>query len=346
MRIEAIVPRPVRRLFRRPVYLARGLREYLYDFRLFSAASSAVNTEWTAATLGAVIVKEYHRLEKGLALPEPRRGFGSSTVHELFRLVQQHEALFGEAPATREARSALYHYRISPHCLPDLGAEIDAFLSTTSIDDLPPAGAMTVSRDEIHRAAQIDFADFARHRFSARVFTGDPVPPAAIEQAVAVAMKSPRVCNRGTTRCYAAFSPEVRARALALQNGNAGFGHLAGAVLVITSSRAGFTDWGERNQCWIDGGLFAMSLCYALHAAGFGTCMLNWSTLAARDKSLHDALDIPADEAVITLMAVGVLPPSLKVAISPREPVEQVFRNLDERLLSAAPSRVPTGRRR
>ena len=324
--------RPYKVRLRSYVYCFRGLREYLYDFNKFVEASSTVSKEWTVQRLSAVIVKEYHRIEKGLALPAPRPCFGQSTVRTLFELVPLCEAMFGSIPATLEARSVLHDYRKSPWCEADTGVEIDGFLAGTSLESLPPAGAMLVKRSEIWAASNIDFPQFAANRYSVRDFTGEPVPVEAIRAAVAAAMKSPRVCNRGTTHCYAAFDPEVRALALMLQNGNAGFGHMAGAVLVITASRQGFTDFGERNQCWIDGGLFAMSLNYALHAAGYGTCMLNWSSLSHLDQKLHSLLEIPEDEAVITLMAVGVMKVEFRVAISPREPIEQVFHILDDRL--------------
>ncbi|WP_416906902.1 MAG: nitroreductase family protein [Polymorphobacter sp.] len=305
------------------------MREYVYDFHQFTASSSAVETELNEAQLRAVIVKEYHRLEKGLALPSPRVGFGRFVVNALFNLVPRYETRFGAAAVTEEARAALHQYRASPWCASDLAGRIDAFLQATPAETLPAAGAMSVRRDAIRKSSMVDFAAFAESRYSVRDFTGEQVPPAAIREAVSIAMKSPRVCNRGTTRCHAAFDPAVRARALALQNGNAGFGDLAGAVLVITSSRHGFTDFGERNQCWVDGGLFAMSLNYALHAAGYGTCMLNWSALSSRDRALRHALGISEDEAIITMMAVGVMKEAFQVAISPRERVEHVFHILD-----------------
>ena len=141
-------------------------------------------------------------------------------------------------------------------------------------------------------------------------------------------MGSPRVCNRGATRVYAIYDAQHRERALAHQNGNAGFGHTAGAVLIITTNMSAYTDFGERNQAWIDGGLFAMTLTYALHAQALGTCFLNWSALPGQDKAMRRELGIPAEEAVITFMAVGKLPQVFTVAASPREPLPYAYREL------------------
>jgi hypothetical protein len=47
---------------------------------------------------------------------------------------------------------------------------------------------------------------------------------------------------------------------LSYQNGNSGFGHTVPALFVITSDMRIFEKSGERNQGWVDGGLFAMAL--------------------------------------------------------------------------------------
>ena len=120
---------------------------------------------------------------------------------------------------------------------------------------------------------------------------------------------------------YAIYDPQLRQRALSHQNGNRGFGDAVGAVLIVATNLAAYTDFGERNQAWIDGGLFAMTLAYALHAQALGTCFLNWSVTPGTDKAMRKDMGIPDEEAVITLMAVGQLREAFCVAASPREPM-------------------------
>ena len=88
---------------------------------------------------------------------------------------------------------------------------------------------------------------------------------------------------------------------------------------------------GERNQCWIDGGMFAMSLVLGLHAQGLGTCFLNWSKSAPEDKAMRALLQLPPQEAIITLIAVGNLPRSLSVAKSVRPPLATARCDIHER---------------
>ena len=96
-------------------------------------------------------------------------------------------------------------------------------------------------------------------------------------------------------------------------------------LLLVTTDLTQFVTVGERNQCWIDGGMFAASLVYALHSLGLGTCCLNCSNDMAADRSLRIAAGIPDSEAVITMIGVGHLPDRLAVAQSPRRQVQDVL---------------------
>ena len=68
-----------------------------------------------------------------------------------------------------------------------------------------------------------------------------------------------------------AYDDERQQQVIAVQ-GNAGFGDRVPLVLVITSDLQTFFAPEERNQAWIDGGMFAMSLVHALHSLGLASC--------------------------------------------------------------------------
>ena len=189
-------------------------------------------------------------------------------------------------------------------------------------------GTVLVERARIHAAARLDLADFFARRHSIRQFSAEPVAAVLVAQAVAMAQKTPSVCNRESGMVHAAFEPGIKERLLALQNGNRGFGDQAGCVLVVTSRLDTFLSVGERYQGWIDGGMFAMSLVYALHSLGLGSCCLNWSVEPEADIALRRVGGIPDDQLVIMLLAVGHLPERLRVAQSPRRPLDDVLKIL------------------
>jgi nitroreductase len=164
-----------------------------------------------------------------------------------------------------------------------------------------------------------------------RQFDARPVQDAMIEAAASAARYAPSVCNRAAPQVWSVNDADLARRLLAHQNGNRGFGHEAGRILVVTARQAAFHTVGERYQGWIDGGLFAMALIHALHAQGLGTCCLNWSVEPETDRAFKQEAGLPVDDLVIMLLAVGHLPERFAVAMSTRRPLDDVLRHLPPR---------------
>jgi nitroreductase len=81
----------------------------------------------------------------------------------------------------------------------------------------------------------------------------------------------------------------------------------------------------ERNQLWIDGGLFSMALLYALQSLGLASCCLNLCIPWTVEKKLAKIYRLPASERPIMMIAVGYLPDSVLVAHSQRKPLNTVL---------------------
>ncbi|MRW93035.1 nitroreductase [Duganella sp. FT80W] len=186
-------------------------------------------------------------------------------------------------------------------------------------------GTLPTSRAEIEQARHGGFKSFFESRHSIRQFSGGVVAPDDLRRAVETAQKTPSVCNRQSWQVHAFSQPEQMARLLQIQSGSRGFGEQASAVLVVTSDLRSFLGVAERYQAWIDGGMFAMSLCLALHDLGYGSCCLNWSKEPDADKALRAAAGIEPYQQIIMLLAVGTLPEQFSVARSYRPPVDQVL---------------------
>lgn len=308
-------------------------RAFAHDRRLFARESGTFDVRRRRASLEAALIKAYHRVEKGLALAQPRPGFGRDAIDTLLDdgayFVRHH----GKTLTITRLLNVLDEYRVfnERHGV-DLGWLMPRLQTLRALASGAPAsdegGTRSVTREQIHAAARIDFASFVEHRFSIRQFSEEPVSDAQIEQAVQLAKRCPSVCNRESGHVFVASDRDTMARVLALQNGNRGFGEQAARVLVITSRLDTFLTVGERYQCWIDGGLFAMTLVYALHAQGLGTCCLNWSVEPDADRALKRVAGIPDGHAVIMMLAVGHLPETLRVAQSPRRPLSDVMQSL------------------
>lgn len=302
--------------------LYRLLANCLYDAWRYLRHSGTLR-QGDREVHSARIMREAHRLEKGLALPRPEPGYGGAVVKRLVALLAIYRSRFGPSRVTDLASAALNEH--AEFNGSDLLRDQTQRATLGDVHSNKLGGTQTVLRAEVHTHAKRDLAPFFAHRHSVRIFDNAPVDSDTIRAAVTMALKTPSVCNRQSWRVHVLTSEATKTRALLFQNGNRGFGHLAPLVLIVTSDLRSFLEPFERHQCWIDGGLFAMSLNYALHSLGLGACMLNWSVDASVDLALRQVINIPPHEAIITFMAVGHLPETFKVARSCRRDIEDVL---------------------
>lgn len=300
-------------------------------------------------TLSASLLFQYHKLEKGLVMPGPRRLFGIepaiSVVQHLRRWREAghpvSDPIYLGAIETLTAYTAhLRRHGLDPHNLivPQVAALLGQFTETA-----PGLSTPVPLQRDASGAGMAAFSALAQQRRSVREFLPDPVPQAVIESAVALAQLSPSACNRQPCRVYTLTEPELKKAALLQQNGNRGFGHLAPHVLIITANEGGFFDASERHQPYIDGGLFAMSLCFGFVAQGVATCCLNWCVPPRNDRTVHRLVGIPASERIVMFMAIGYPPPDCKVPRSPRRALATVLPAVcDQSAHTGAPSKPTT----
>ena len=122
------------------------------------------------------------------------------------------------------------------------------------------------------------------------------------------------------------FRGEDALRALGHQNGNAGFGPDVPVVALVTTDLRLFAHTSERNQAWIEGGLFAMTLVWALHSLGVDSCMLNLSRRSTELDDMRNDLNVDEAEVPIMMIAVGYGRPGHRRARSPRRASTEVRR--------------------
>lgn len=253
------------------------------------------------------ITKDYHRIEKGLALDAPKPQFGTDVMHRIVGLLPAAEKSAPTAEFVRHAKTA-----------------VQALESWNKAQEIDEAVSPLVT--ERHKADLVQLRKLYSSRRSVRVF--DPVrtiPDQTFEHAVELALSTPSVCNRQPWAAHV-YGGEDAQSILALQNGNRGFAESVPHVAVLTVDRRLFAGHHERNQRWIDGGLFAMNFVMALHGLGVDTCMLNWSMSNAESDTLRNTAAIAGSEDVIVLVAMGFAPDKYRVARSPRRKVGDVLR--------------------
>ena len=107
---------------------------------------------------------------------------------------------------------------------------------------------------------------------------------------------------------------------LSLQDGNVGNSVIPTLLLVSVDIRS-FTGANERNQMWIDGGIFLQQLLLAIHAKGWGSCPMNFSATNNQAAKLRSLAGLADYEEVIAFVSVGETDKSIAPAASIRKPV-------------------------
>lgn len=304
--IKRYLPRPALELALWAYSLIIRLYDQAADFHRY--AKFAMRSEHAALgltdhQLEAQITRDYHRIEKGLALHHPKRPFGADLLHRLDSLLPVAAARAPEAAfvkAAESAREALLAW--------NSGGQVNDAVSPPANDWQP----------------NMDIAEFFYSRHSVRDFSETPVDDGVLRKAVELARLSPSVCNRQPWLVRLYRDKEAR-EILRYQNGNQGFRDSVPAVALVTVELGHFVGSHERNQAWIEGGIFSTSLMWALHGLGLSTCMLNLSLKTRETNRLRAAANIPASEVPIMMLAIGYPRRGHRVARSPRRDVAQVI---------------------
>jgi nitroreductase len=125
-----------------------------------------------------------------------------------------------------------------------------------------------------------------------------------ISRAVEIAMQSPSVCNRQAARVHQFEDPAVIKAVLDLQGGFSGY-EMPPRLLLVSADLDAFLFATERNQAFVDGGLFMMSLLLGLTEVGLGSCSLNTAMGTKKEAGIRALIDIPDHEVFISFIAVG-----------------------------------------
>jgi nitroreductase len=310
------------------------MRYFLYDIKHTYRAMHWAVGHAGRDTLSAELLFQYHRLEKGLVMPGPKRIHGLEPLATTMALVQRWEEachdvsgpiFIGALATLRAYRARLNSYKLDPEGR--IQPRLDAFLTKRAHvhpEPITPRALPEVAGEESARW----FKSLAEARRSVREFRPEAVPEGILADSVCIAQLSPSACNRQPCRVYVVSDPDRKRELLAYQNGNRGFGYLAPHVAIIAVEEKCFFDASERHEPYIDGGLFAMSLILALRAHDVSTCCLNWCVPPHHDEAVHRLFDLPWSQRIVMLVAIGYASENCMVPLSPRRSTESIMRSL------------------
>src|SRR5690606_27317471 len=148
------------------------------------------------SSAGALITKRYHMIEKGMALPQPRPGFGEVNVRELCSLTTKSlrsGIALNEVSCAADALEAYKEFNLSTSIQPQAWV-------TSAINDVRMAGISRKSAAvrELEKLSMdgANRLELLMSRVSVRDFSEGSVPSIVLKNAVRAAQQAPSVCNR------------------------------------------------------------------------------------------------------------------------------------------------------
>jgi nitroreductase len=302
------------------------LSQYIYDFSVYRRFNGA-KINLNSSQIEGKIIAHYHVLEKGISHPTPKKCFSLLVVANLIKLINEYDELCpNRSHQVDVSVSVLKKYCSLPTNEGCISNDLKATIEALQAPDNSTPGTYQFTKLEFFKDAESSFRELALSRYSVRDFTEEDVSTDLLKEIVRIAQKTPSVCNRQTSKVHILTSKEDISNHLALQSGNRGFGHKINKLLIVTSDLYLFEGARERNQAFVDGGMFAMSLLYALHNLKVGAVTLNWAYDKKQDSALHALGVIPRNEKIILFIGVGYPPDTFKVAVSDRRELEEVVK--------------------
>lgn len=283
------------------------LRVYYNDYKYYVSNSLTLfgGGDLNEKIKGLILLHA-HSLEKGMSFQTKKANWGALKASQLCNYIN---ALTHEDTICEECVLAI---NVLNKYVKDEYASKDSALTNKikdilerykSVIDDSEYGLKEVSEPPVFDKEVIQ--QFMSSRSSVRYFSAEPVTKAEIDGAMEIAYLTPTACNRQTSRVYAFRNKGTIQNIIDNQLGDQGWCNNADVLFVITGIQSCFGGSYERQQVYIDGGLFAMNFTWGLHLQHIASCF----KMFVRDPKLQDKVKkichIPENEVPIVLILAG-----------------------------------------
>jgi nitroreductase len=263
-----------------------------------------------------------HALEKGMSIGNGRKGFGIPKALSLIKDIDLYFRLGGGNDNAAEWCGILTSYiRYNQEQKADVSIveqRLHSLLEKYNIQpDTQGNGILWFDHEEIRKKERTAFAEFSQSRYSIRDFGTAPVSKVKLEDAFKLCERTPSACNRQSVRLHVFTDRDKIDHLCRMQQGCKGFYEDFQGVIMVCSDMTCYS-FHEANQYYVDGGLYAMNLMYALHANDIASIPLTMGHKARYLSAIKKRMGIPANEQPILLIGYGSYKDKWKVAASKR----------------------------
>lgn len=318
-------------MIKKVVKVFQFLVEYAHDLFRFFRFSHHSPFGPLKLRLFYQIVITAHTLEKGLSLKSPRPLFGKEKIASLLALIDKYPSGVNLFPI-QMAVGAMLQYVAFNRSLGLGDAYVDMVESrANNIKGKFKCEARGGTKSivgiyEKIADSQFTYSQFLESRFSCRAFDSRLLSSEEVDRLLKIARNAPSQCNRQSVRVHFYQKPEKVQELLTYQGGSKGFAEAISNLFVVTFQITGWGGPGQRNQGYVDAGLFSMSLMLGCHALGLASCPLNLAVSNRTEALIRRCGNIPQYESLVMMVAVGTVDGRLeRAAMSPRLEVDQIL---------------------
>ena len=277
------------------------------------------------------IILDSHSLEKGLLHKEFRYKYGQKRVKDLISNLNTDYIDNNNNSQLLAAYQVLCdYYDIHKKNNEDISLyfnELDytKFKKILIKEGFNKHSIIDYSNNELFEKSNSNFYAFSMSRKSVRHYTGEAISLDVIDKVIELTKYAPSVCNRQPNSIYYLDDKNKIDKLLDLQEGFSGFTDNVSQILVVVSDVSYFSTIGERNQMYVDGGIFLMNLLYSLHYYKIGACTANWSKEYNVDRAGNKLLNLSGQKKIIAIVPIGVVNDKVRVTLSLRRSIDEIL---------------------
>ncbi|WP_368791247.1 nitroreductase family protein [Companilactobacillus farciminis] len=272
-----------------------------------------------------LLIFHSHSIEKGLSHPNFRGNFGKNALLGIkanlseFKKRNLDKNLF----EYQNTISVLKFYKEKHNSKNIETPFFDSLFDLNEIDVAPSIAGAKVHTNKFSK--NMNFVDLEYFRSTQREFSNDAVDMDVFKKVTELAVKTPSVCNRQPWKTYVTNDSSKISKLLDLQGGYKGYG-VPPTLSLVTVDRRAFIGSHERNEPYVDGGLFLMNYDFALTYYGLSSCILNTMMEEPMKEEVRTILGVPASEVLIAFVGAGYSKDKVEIAASARKPIEDILK--------------------
>ena len=280
------------------------------------------------------LVRNVHRIEKGLLMRERREVFGLEFISETIDAFEKNWSL---SKMNEDAQYKWFYDVLNKYFEVSGNHKIislqkirfrniidkSKYVKDLSRNDIAAVPYLReLSNDPIIKYE--DFYKLTRQRRSVRWFSTRKVSRDIIDKAILAANQSPSACNRQPFQYRVIDDPELLVKMSNLPNGIRGYADNIPVMIVVVGNLDAYFDERDRHVIYIDASLANMSFMLALETLGLSSCAINWPDIEVKELQMDKLLKLKPHQRALMCMAIGYPDPNGLVAYSEKRNIEAI----------------------